>query len=112
MDRLIERADVGEGLMSEVMGLEIVPDDLDVVEFGRIFGQPLNGKPVCPGGQGRARELADMDWSIVLDQHDRFGSPARHRTVVLVQLLEMRHEVAASFGWARVDDELTRNVIE
>jgi hypothetical protein len=52
---VVERGDIiGEGLMGEVMRLEIVPDDLDVVELGRVFGQPLNGEPVCPGGKRRA----------------------------------------------------------
>jgi transposase len=51
VDRLVERVDVGEGLMGEVMRFQIVPDDLDIIEFGRVFGQPLNGEPVCPGGE-------------------------------------------------------------
>ena len=50
MDRLVEGGDVREGLMGEVVRLEIVPDDLDVIEFGRVFGQPLHREPVCPGG--------------------------------------------------------------
>jgi hypothetical protein len=54
MDRLVERGDIGEGLMGEVVRLEIMPDDLDVSEFGRVFGQPLNGEPVCSGGERRA----------------------------------------------------------
>jgi hypothetical protein len=49
MDRLVERGEIGEGLMGEVMRLEIVPDDLDVIEFGRVFGQPFDCEPVCPG---------------------------------------------------------------
>ena len=112
MDRLVERGDVGEGLMGEVMSLQIVPDDLNVIELGRVFGQPLNGEPVCPGGECRARKLADMDRSIVLDQHDRFGPPAGHGAVELIELLEMRHEIGAAFGWTSVDDKLARDVIE
>jgi hypothetical protein len=34
VDGGIECFDVGEGLVSKMKGLEIVPDDLDVVEFG------------------------------------------------------------------------------
>ena len=37
VDGLVESGDVGEGLVGEVMRLEVVPDHLDVVEFGRIF---------------------------------------------------------------------------
>ena len=89
MDRTVERGDIGEGLMGEVMRLEIVPDDLDVIEFGRVFGQPFNGEPVCPGGERRSRKLADVDWSIVLDQHDRLGRPARDGAVEMVELPEL-----------------------
>jgi hypothetical protein len=112
MDRVVERGDVGESLMGEVMRFEIVPDDLDIVEFRRVFGQPFDGEPVCPGGEGRAGKLADMDRSIVLDQHDWLDLPARHGAVELVELREMRHEIGAAFGWAGVDDELARHVIE
>ncbi len=54
MDCLFERGDVGEGLMGEMMRLEIVPDDLDIVEFGRVLWEPLDGEPVFPGGERRA----------------------------------------------------------
>jgi hypothetical protein len=29
-----------------MVGLEIAPDDLDVVEFRGVFGQPLDGEPM------------------------------------------------------------------
>lgn len=61
MDGLVERGDVGKGLMGEVMRLEVVPDDLDVVEFGRVLGQPLDREPVCASGEGCEREFADVD---------------------------------------------------
>ena len=75
MDGLVECGGVGEGLVGEVMRLEVAPDPLDVVEFRCVFGQPLDGEPVCAGGQGGERGLADMDRPIVLDQHDRLGWP-------------------------------------
>lgn len=77
VDGLVECCDIGEGLMGEVMRLEVAPDGFDVVEFGSVFGQPLDGEPVRPRREGRERELADMDRPIVLDQHDRFCRPAR-----------------------------------
>ena len=61
MDGLIEVRDIGEGLMGEVMGLEVAPDEFNVVEFGSVFGQPLDGKPVRPRREGREREFADVD---------------------------------------------------
>jgi len=46
VDGLVEVCDIGEGLMGEVMRLEIAPDGFDVVEFGSVFGQPLDREPV------------------------------------------------------------------
>jgi len=62
--------------MGEVIGFEIVPDRLDLVEFGRILGQPFDGEPVGAGGQGAERALAGVDRAVVLDQHDRLGVAA------------------------------------
>ena len=98
--------------MSEVVRFEIVPDDLNVIEFGRVFGQPLHREPVCPGSERRVRELTDVDRPIVLDQHDRPGWPAGHGTVESIELFEMRHEVGTAFGRAGVDDELAGHVVE
>ena len=49
-------------------GLKIAPDRLDFIEFGGVFRQPLDGEPVCAGGQGGERAFAGVDRTIVLDQ--------------------------------------------
>ena len=46
MDGAIESGDVGEGLVGQMMRLEIAPDNLDVVELGGVFGQPLDDEPM------------------------------------------------------------------
>ena len=33
-----------------MMGFEIAPDGLDVVEFSRVLGQPFDGEPMAAGG--------------------------------------------------------------
>ena len=81
--------------MREMMRLEVMPDGLDVVQFGRILGKPLDGKPVRPGGERRQGELAGMDRTVVLDQHHGLGRLTGLGTIKPVQLLEMRDEVAA-----------------
>jgi hypothetical protein len=48
----IESGNAGECLMSEVVRLEVAPDELDIVQFGRIFRQPFNSQPVCASGKG------------------------------------------------------------
>ena len=46
MDGTVEGVGVSEGLVGQMVRLEIAPDDLDVVELGRVFRQPFDGKPV------------------------------------------------------------------
>ena len=92
VDRLVERVRISKGLMREMMGLEVTPHDFDVVQFGRILGQPLDGKPVRPGGKRRQGELAGMDRTIVLDQYHRLGGLTGLGTIKPVQLLEMGDE--------------------
>jgi hypothetical protein len=112
VDRLVESVGVGEGLMGEVMRLEIAPDSLDVVQFRRIFGQSLDGEPMCAGGECRERELAGVDRAVVLDQHDGGEGLPGHGTVQPVELLEMGDEIAAALGRAGVHDEFADRVIE
>ena len=112
MDGLVEGGEVCEGLVGEVMGLEIAPDRLDFIEFGGVFRQPLDGEPVCAGGQGGERAFAGVDRTIVLDQHDRLGLSRGLRSKETVELLQMCDEIAAALGQAGMDDELARDVIE
>ena len=70
VDFAIKRFDIGERLMGQMTCLEIVPDDLNVIEFGRVFGKPLDGQPMLARIERRAGDFADMDRPIILDQHD------------------------------------------
>jgi len=112
MDFPVEVVGVGEGLVSEVMGFEVAPDRLDVVEFGCVFGQPLHGQPVRPGGESGERALAGVDRAVVLDQHDRLHLASGLRAIEMIDLFEMIDEVAAALGRAGVRDEPAREVIE
>ena len=94
------------------MGLKIAPDRLDFIEFGGVFRQPLDGEPVCAGGQGGERAFAGVDRTIVLDQHDRLGLSPGLRSQETVELLQMGDEIAAALGRAAMDHELARDVIE
>jgi hypothetical protein len=88
VDGNFEFGNAGEYLMSQLMRCQIVPDDLDVVRFGRIFRQPFDGQPVRASGKGGTLKLAEMDWPVVLDQHDGFAitpnrtARRRHRSTV------------------------------
>ena len=96
MDGLVERGGVGESLVGEMMSLKVAPDELDIVEFGRVFRQPFDGEPVCAGGQGGERAFACVDRTIVLDQHDRLGRSPGLRSQETVELLEMGDEIFIS----------------
>ena len=114
MDGLVEGGDVCEGLVGEVMGVKIAPDRLDFIEFGGVFRQPLEGEPVCAGGQGGERAFHGVDRTIVLDQHDRLGLSPGLRSKETSRLLQMRAmKSSAALGRAGMDDELAlRDVIE
>lgn len=111
MDGSVECVGIGEGLMREVICLEVVPDPLDVVKFRRVLWQPLDAEPVSTCVQCRQGKLAGMDRPIVLDQHHRFGGVPGLRAKKPVQLFEMGDEVGAAFGRAGMHDELACDVI-
>src|SRR5271166_853705 len=96
VNSLVERVRVSEGLMPQMMRLEIAPDGFDVVQFRRILGQPLDGEPVRAGGQRGQGELAGVDRTIVLDQHHRLDGMAGPGTIKAIQLLEVGDKVAAT----------------
>ena len=112
VDCAVEGVGISEGLMCQMVRLEIVPDNLDVVEFGCVFWQPLDGEPVFARLDGFTSELADMDRPVVLDQYDRFYCPSWLRTEQVVELLEVSDEVAAALGLARMHNQLARDMIE
>src|SRR5215216_4335932 len=53
MDGAVEVIRAGEGLVSEMMPLQVAPEDLDVVQLRSIFRQPLDREPVGALGEGR-----------------------------------------------------------
>jgi hypothetical protein len=67
VDGPVEGGGVGEGLVGQMMRLEIVPDNLDVIELGCILGQPLDPEPVLARIECGERELADVDRAVVLN---------------------------------------------
>jgi len=112
VDCVIECVGVGEGLMRQMMRLEVTPDGLDVVQLRRIFWQPLNREPVSAGGDCRQGELAGVDRAIVLDQDHRLDGLAGFGAIETVQLFKMSDKIAAALGWAGVHDELACDVIK
>ena len=112
VDGLVEVSGVGEGRVGEVVRLEVSPDAFDVVQFGCVFGQPLDGEPMGGAGERHQGELAGVDRAVVLNQDHRRIGLARFGTIPPVDLLEVGDEVAAALGWAGVHDELAGGVVE
>ena len=52
VDGAVEVIRAGERLMSEVMPLQVAPENLDVVQLRRVFRQPLDREPVGALGEG------------------------------------------------------------
>jgi hypothetical protein len=73
VDGLVEGERVGERLMRQMMGFEIVPDHLNAIELGRVFGQPLDREPMGTSCKCGKRGIAGMDWTVVEDDDDRLG---------------------------------------
>lgn len=94
----VELVNGAESLAGEEMAFEVAPGALNIVEFGSVFWQPLDGQP-WSFVEGGAAELAGMDWSVVEHQHDRLfempGSWATER----VELFGQSDEIAATLGW-------------
>jgi hypothetical protein len=51
MNGLIEVLWSREGLVSEMMTLQVAPEFFEVVELGRVFRKPLDREPVSPLGK-------------------------------------------------------------
>src|SRR3954466_6159690 len=73
VDGLIEVFRSGEGLVSEVMPLQVAPEHLDVVQLRSVFRQPLDREPVGSrgeSGESGAGRLAGVDRTVVEDQNE------------------------------------------
>ena len=106
MDGAFQVICVGEGLVSQLALFHLTPDNLDVVQFGSVLGQPLGREPMVASFERRRGGLAPMDRTVVEYDHDGFcGQGARLWTVELVQLLKMSNEVSAALGAARMDNQ-------
>src|SRR5215211_8340130 len=106
LDGAVEVIRAGECLMSEVMPLQVAPEDLDVVQLRGVFRQPLDREPVGTLGERCAGRLAGVDRAVVENEHDRRERDPELGTIAPIDLLQQSAEVRASFGPAGVNNEL------
>src|SRR5690349_20675560 len=89
-------------MIGEIMLLEIAPASLDVVQFGSIFRQPLDGEPGgC--GEGTGSQLAAVDRPIV-ENRDQ-GSGAFGGAGGSAELVKQRDKVGGALGGASVHEK-------
>ena len=93
LDGVIESFRSHESLVRQVMALQIAPALFDVVEFGRILGQPFDRQPGRPFSERGTRCLAGMDRAIVENEHDRLAGRGGRGTITLIDLLQQRDEI-------------------
>src|SRR5689334_6814421 len=93
VDGLIEVVRSGEGLVSEVMPLQVAPEALDIGQLRSVFRQPLDREPMSPRGEGGPSRLTGVDRAVVEHKHDRLEHAAELGTVAAVDLLQERDEV-------------------
>jgi hypothetical protein len=77
VDLVFELSSGSEGLIGEVVPCETAPTGPDVIEFGGVAGQPLDGEPILPRRQSLARDVRGVDRPIVEEPDDGFGLAAR-----------------------------------
>src|ERR1700736_2216891 len=99
----VEFLDGTECLVCEEVPLEVAPGALDVVEFGRVLGQPLDGQPsaLLKGGAG---QLADMDRPVIEHQDHRSCCAPECRPVELIKTRQQADEIGAALGPAAMDN--------
>src|SRR3954465_110226 len=112
VDGLIEVVRSGEGLVSEVMPLQVAPETLDIVQLRSVFRQPLDPEPMSPLGERGAACLTGVDRAVVQDEHEGLDRDAELGTIAAVDLLQERDEVRASFGPAGVNNEVATRPVE
>src|ERR1051325_5180746 len=108
----VEVIRAGEGLMSEVMPLQVAPDPFNIVQLRGVFRQPLDREPVGARGEGSAACLTRVDRAVVEDKHDGLEHYPELGTIAPINLLQQSNEVRASFGPAGAHDELATSPIE
>src|SRR3712207_1057033 len=105
VDGAIEVLRSGEGLVSEVMSLQVAPDRFNVVELWGVCRQPLDREPMSPQGERRAACFAGVDRTVVEDEHDGLKHHPELGAIAPIDLLRESDEVCAALGPAGAQDE-------
>jgi hypothetical protein len=70
MDGMVESVGSGEGVVGEIMLLEVAPASLDVIQLGGVFRQSFEGEPGALGERAGCQPAA-VDRSVVENRYRR-----------------------------------------
>jgi hypothetical protein len=90
-----ESVGIGEGMIGELMLLEVAPASFDVVQFGGVFRQPFEGEPGALG-ERLCGQLAGVDRPVVEHCDQRPG--AFGGAVGSAELIEQGNKVGGALG--------------
>src|SRR3954468_22887518 len=92
----VEVIRAGEGLMSEVMPLQVAPDPFNIVQLRGVFRQPLDREPVGARREGSAACLTRVDRAVVEDKHDGLEHYPELGTIAPINLLQQSRSISSS----------------
>src|SRR3954470_12831846 len=72
-DGAFESVGIGEGMIGELMLLEVAPASLDIVQLGSVFRQPFEGQPGARG-ERLCGQLAGVDRPVIENRDQRPGA--------------------------------------
>src|SRR3954454_13231926 len=90
-----ESVGIGEGVVGELMLLEVTPAPFDIVQLGGVFRQPFEGEPGARG-ERLCCQLTAVDWSVVENRDQEPG--AFGDAVGGAELVEQGEEVGGALG--------------
>jgi CheY-like chemotaxis protein len=112
MDRAVEVIRAGEGLVSQVMPLQVAPDPFDVVQLRSVFRQPLDREPVSALGEGGTGGFAGVDRAVIQDEHDRLDRNPDLWPIAAIDFLQESDEVQTPLGPAGVNNEVATGPVK
>src|SRR5947209_18713392 len=101
-DGVGESVGIGEGTIGQIMLLEVAPTSFDIVQFGGVFRQPLDGEPGALGKRAGC-QLAGVDRPVV-ENRDQ-GPGAFGGAVGGTELVEQGNEGGGALGGAGVHEQ-------
>ena len=111
VDLGVEMVDRDKGLVGEMVALEVTPGALDVIEFGGVSRQPLDGQP-GPRGKRSGGGAAGVDRAVVEHQDGWLGRGARRRCELAIEPREQADEVGTALGGAGLDHQAAGGNVE